>query len=150
MTDLMEYYSIIKAQYFKNSENTTFINEEKPGTISDILSNSSRRMQIVAPEVFFINRVHNLPNIEAVVRHVFHDYSHFITVLSYRDIEVRDKLYNIELEMFEEFPDCRFYFTVSWLSDNNNLITFIKNKEVLFYKSLINAKQERTLKIYYT
>lgn len=97
------------------------------------------RHLIISPENFYITKVCDLPNIEAIAYEILTEAKHFMTILSKRDVETREKIYNIEMEMFATFKNDSFKFSVNYIHNPNELDSIIKNKNVLFHKRLIYA-----------
>ena len=97
------------------------------------------RSLIVNPKNFYIKQVSELPNIEAIVYEILPDARHFMTILSKRDLETREKIYYIEMKMFETFKNESFKFSVSYTHKPYELDSIIKNKNVLFHKRSIYA-----------
>ncbi len=97
------------------------------------------RHLVISPENFYITKVSDLPNIEAIVYEILPDTKHFTTILSKRDIETREKIYNIEMKMFETFKSESFKFSVNHINKPYELDSIIKNKNVLFHKRSIYA-----------
>ncbi len=97
------------------------------------------RHLVISPENFYITKVSDLPNIEAIVYEILPDTKHFTTILSKRDVETREKIYNIEMKMFETFKSESFKFSVNHINKPYELDSIIKNKNVLFHKRSIYA-----------
>lgn len=94
---------------------------------------------IITPENFYLQSICNLPNVEAIICEILPDAKHFITILSKRDLETREKIYNIEMEMFDSYKDKQFRFSVNYIHKQHELNLLIKNKKVLFHKRSIYA-----------
>jgi len=92
-----------------------------------------------SPENFYVNNICELPNIEAIVSEIFSSEKHFMTILSNRDIATREKIYLVELKMFELFSKENFRFSVNYIHKPGELDSLIKNKTVLFHKRPIYA-----------
>lgn len=97
------------------------------------------RSLILNPENYYINNVSDLPNIEAIIYEILPNARHFTTILSKRDLETREKIYNIEMKMFETFKSKNFRFSVNYIHKPDELAAIIKNKNVLFHKRSIYA-----------
>lgn len=97
------------------------------------------RSLILNPENFYIKYVSELPNIEAIVYEILPDARHFTTILSKRDLEIREKIYLIEMKMFETFKNENLRFSVNYIYKPDELAAIIKNKNVIFHKRSIYA-----------
>lgn len=93
----------------------------------------------VSPENYYTYKVSKFNNIEAIVFNELDNVKCFKAILSKRDLEVRDKIYDIELEMFEQYPDQKYYFIVDYITKSNELDSLVKNKKVLYLKPSIHA-----------
>ncbi len=89
------------------------------------------------PENFYVNNICKLPNIEAIVYGVLPTEKHFITILSKRDLMTREKIYLVELKMFDIFKNENFRFSVDYIHNSEELASLIKGKSVLFHKHSI-------------
>lgn len=97
------------------------------------------RSLILNLENFYIKNVSELRNIEAIVYEILPDARHFTTILSKRDLETREKIYVIEMKIFETFKNEKFSFSVNYIHKPDELTAIIKNKNVLFQKRSIYA-----------
>jgi len=93
----------------------------------------------ISPETYYVREISNLSNVEAITTGSFNNYKHFKTILNKRDVEIREKIYKVELEMHEIFENETFVFSIDHLENSQELNTFIKDKSVLFYKQFIYA-----------
>lgn len=91
---------------------------------------------------FYTQKVIGLPNIEAIVYEILSNSQHFMTILSKRDLETREKIYNIEMKMFDTFKNENFKFSVNYINKPDELYSMIKNKNVLFHKNPIYAEHK--------
>ena len=95
-------------------------------------------------EEFYYEHICHLPGVEAILCETLSDITHFITILSTRDVETREKIYRVELNLFELYQDSQVTFSVSYLHNSGDLHTFSNNKKVLFQKQAGYGEQRRT------
>jgi len=89
---------------------------------------------IVSPENTYLNGIYHLPSVKAIVLESTHDVKHFITVLDKRDLETREKIYEVEMRMFDQHPDEQFDFSIYCIDKKKEIDLVLKNKEILYYK----------------
>lgn len=98
------------------------------------------KVDTLSPENFYLQKVSKLPNIEAITYEDLSHIKYFTTILSKRDIDIREHIYDIEMEMFTLYPDSQFNFSVTYLRKPNSLGVLIRNKRVLFHKDSIYGR----------
>ncbi len=128
------------------TKKTLFIEEDN--TYSLIISDLSRMLDglqdtwkplVLSPEKYYTYKVSKLQDIEAIVFYESENIKRFTTILSKRNIEVRDRIYDIELEMFEKYLDLNFYFVVDNITKPTDLNSLITGKRVLYHKPIVHA-----------
>lgn len=87
----------------------------------------------VKAEDFYTQNVHNLPDVKAIVKEKLNDSQYFTTVLSKRNIETREQIYKIELQVFKNFPREYFRFSVRCIANKSDIGYYIINKKLLYY-----------------
>ncbi|SLM28866.1 hypothetical protein MTBBW1_1610028 [Desulfamplus magnetovallimortis] len=104
--------------------------------IQQILEESE---DISRPEIYYLKCVRDLPCVEAVFYQTMPELKCISTVLTTRDLDVTERIYDIEIRVSEKYTGEQFYFRVDWLHDNVDLNSIIKDKRVLFHKRSIDA-----------
>ena len=89
---------------------------------------------VVSPENTYLNQIYHLPSVKTVVLESTHDVKHFITVLDKRDLETREKIYEVEMRMFDQYPEEQFDFSIYCIDKKKEIDLVLKNKEILYYK----------------
>ena len=60
----------------------------------------------------YVDSVSHLPNVKAVALRQTNDTRHFITILDKRNIETREKIYEVEMSIFDRYLNEQFDFSV--------------------------------------
>ena len=89
---------------------------------------------VVSPENTYFNEIYHLPSVKAIVLESTRDVKHFITVLDKRDLETREKIYEVEMRMFDHYPDEQFDFSIYCIDKKKEIDLVLKDKEILYYK----------------
>lgn len=84
-------------------------------------------------EFSYVNLLHQLPSVKAIVCEVTSDVKYLTTILDNRNLETREKIYDIEIQMFDLYPNKQFEFSVCHFDSQKDIDIFIKNKKILFY-----------------
>jgi hypothetical protein len=71
-------------------------------------------------------------------------FRHISTILSKRDVETSERIYEIEMRVSELYPDEQFCFTVDWIHEESDLSLIIRDNKVLFRKGSIYVGQRKT------
>jgi len=116
---------IDQSEWFKYVENPLFI--EKKHNIS------------IPSEISYVQKVCNMPNVEAIVYEKISGFKYITTILNKRDIVTSEKIYKVEMETSELYPNEQFYFNVDWLNETYDINSAIKGKKVIFHKRIIYA-----------
>ena len=130
--------STIKASPFIEEHNTYSLIVSDLSRITDRLQDTWKP-QVLSPEKYYAYEVSKLPNIEAIVFYESENIKRFTTILSKRDIEVREKIYDIELKMIEIYLDFNIYFVIDYITKSTDLNSLITNKRVLYHKPMVHA-----------
>lgn len=88
----------------------------------------------LSPAEFYCQQICRLPGVEAILQEYQPDVTHFITILAHRDLETREKIYAVEMEMFAAYPHLALTFSVSYLPTPHDVSMFLKHRHVLFQK----------------
>lgn len=88
----------------------------------------------ILPEVYYNQNVHVLRDVNAIIYEKIDESQFFTTILSDRNIETREEIYKVELQMFENFPDGNFRFSVRCIPSKIEIDSYIKSKNLLYYK----------------
>jgi hypothetical protein len=115
--------------------------QEEPEEL--FLSLKGRKSLRASMEEFYYEHICHLPGVEAILCEALSDITHFITILSTRDVETREKIYSVELNLFELYQDSQVTFSVSYLHNSGDLHTFSNHKKVLFQKQTGYGEQRR-------
>ena len=107
--------------------------ELKRATFQDIIK------QDVTPELYYLHKISNMPYVEAIITESNNDQKYFTTILSKWAIEIREKIYDVEMEMHEIYTNEEFIFSILHLENSYEIRSILKNKKVLFNKNLIYA-----------
>ena len=120
----------------KDISETVYLTENESDiiTLSDVVVWGGEGHLAVSPENTYLNEIYPLPNVKAVVLESTHDVKHFITVLYKRDIETREKIYDVEMRMFDQYPDEQFDFSIYCIDNKKEIDLVLKDKEILYYK----------------
>lgn len=94
----------------------------------------------ISPETFYLQNVCSLSGIEAITYEDMSGTKYFTTILTERDLLIREKIYDIELKMIELYQNIQFEFSVISLRTPQDLGLLVKNKMILFHKNSIYAK----------
>jgi hypothetical protein len=86
------------------------------------------------PEFYYNQNVHALQDVKAIIYERIDASQCFTAVLSDRNIETREEIYKIELQMFENFPHGNFRFSVRCIPNKSDIDSYIKTKNLLYYK----------------
>ena len=86
------------------------------------------------PKDLYTQNIHTLQDVKVIIYEILNDSQNFTTVLSKRNVETREQIYKTELQMFENFPLLNFQFSVRCITNENDIDSYIKNKELLYYK----------------
>ncbi|MEE4355774.1 MAG: hypothetical protein V2I97_04845 [Desulfococcaceae bacterium] len=116
---------IDQSEWFKDVEKCLFI--EKKHNIS------------IPSEISYVQKVCNMPSVEAIVYEKISGYKYITTILNKRDIVTSGKIYEVEMEISELYPNEQFYFNVDWLHETYDINSAIKGKKVIFHKRIIYA-----------
>jgi len=121
---------------WKHIYETVYLTENESYTIplDNVVVLGGEGHLVVSPENTYLNGIYLLPSVKAVVLESTHDVKHFITVLDKRDLETREKIYEVEMRMFDLYPDEQFDFSVYCIDKKEEIDLMLKNKEILFYK----------------
>lgn len=109
-------------------------NESDVITIGNVVVLGGEGLLVVSPEHTYLKEIYHLPNVKAVVLESTHDVKHFITVLDKRDLETREKIYEVEMRMFDQYPGEQFDFSIYCIDKKKDVDPVLKNKEILYYK----------------
>lgn len=85
-------------------------------------------------EYTYLELIHGLPSVKAIVCEPISNIKHFITILNKRDIETREEIYRVEMKMFDMYPNKQFQFSIYHFQIQKDLDTFIKNKNILYFE----------------
>ncbi len=96
----------------------------------------------IDPFSYYLSKILELTDIEAVIYEKKDHYYFFETITTKRNIETNSRIYDFEIEMFDKFNDYTFNFAVTSLDDDLQLDFLIINKNVIFIKNTIYAKNE--------
>lgn len=85
-------------------------------------------------EYTYLELIHGLPSVKAIVCESISNIKHFITVLNKRDIETREEIYKVEMKMFDMYPNKQFQFSIYHFQNQKDLDIFIRNKNILYFE----------------
>ncbi len=85
-------------------------------------------------EYTYLELIHGLLSVKAIVCESISNIKHFITILNKRDVETREKIYRVEMKMFDMYPNKQFQFSIYHFQIQKDLDTFIKNKNILYFE----------------
>lgn len=120
----------------KDTYETVYLTENESDIITsgNVVVLEGEGHLVVSPENTYLNAIYHLPNVKAVVLESTHYVKHFITVLDKRDIEIREKIYDVEMRMFDQYPDEQFDFSIYCIDNKKEIDLVLKDKEILYYK----------------
>lgn len=120
----------------KDTYETVYLTENESDiiTLGNVVVLEGEGHLAVSPENTYLNAIYHLPNVKAVVLESTHGVKHFITVLDKRDIETRGKIYDVEIRMFDQYPDEQFDFSIYCIDKKKEIDMVLKDKEILYYK----------------
>jgi len=120
----------------KDTSETVYLTENESDiiTLGNVVVLGGEGHLVVSPENTYLNEIYHLPSVKAVVLESTHDVKHFITVLDKRDLETREKIYEVEMRMFDHYPDEQFDFSIYCIDKKKEIDLALKNKEILYYK----------------
>jgi len=121
------YYRVV---YPAESENTVSFIEP----IDYSVHTESEEFFVDIPEYTYTESIHILPGVKAIVCEHISDVKHLITILNKRNLETREKIYRVEMKMFDLYPNMQFQFSVYCFSDQEELDISIKNKNILYFE----------------
>lgn len=144
-TDKLDWFRFIENS---SSSYATFIivHDETQSTMASRLSNIYFEQlenwgDISLPaESYYSFKVQRLPNLEAIIFSENNNIKYLTTILSMRDTKTREKIYDIELDLYDYYPDQNFYFIVDYISSQDQLHLSIKDKNVLYYKPPVHVR----------
>lgn len=84
---------------------------------------------------FYIQKVKNLPNVRAILSEALPDSKHLLTVLNVRNLDTRERIYEIEMQMYDNYPNGKYTFSIKHIQDSHELHLFLKDKTALLVKS---------------
>ena len=121
---------------WKDISETVYLIENESYTIplGNVVVLGGEGHLVVSPENTYLNEIYHLPSVKAVVLESTHDVKHFITVLDKRDLETREKIYEVEMTMFDHYPDEQFDSSIYCIDKKKEIDLVVKNKEILYYK----------------
>ncbi|QTA79510.1 Uncharacterized protein dnl_17810 [Desulfonema limicola] len=93
----------------------------------------------IPSEISYVQKVCNMPDVEAIVYEKISGFKYITTILNKRDIVTSEKIYEVEMEISELYPNEQFYFNVDWLHETYDINSAIKGKKVIFHKRIIYA-----------
>jgi hypothetical protein len=128
-----QYQGYVNNSQWTVYENTIagYLNEDQPEIHKITLTVDEPAF---LPEVFYNQNVHALQDVKAIILERIDDSQCFTAVLSDRNIETREEIYKIELQMFEKFPHGNFRFSVRCIPSKSDIDSYIKTKNLLFYE----------------
>lgn len=121
-------------------ETSTMICKEQEESEEFFISPQGKKSLRTSAQEFYREHIRHLPGVEAILCETLSDITHFMTILSTRDVETREKIYSVEMQMFDVYTNDQLTFSVSYLHHPENLYMFIKNKNVLFLKQTVYGK----------
>lgn len=122
------YYKVV---YPTEIESTVTL-VETTGSSAELLGYTEELLDLT--EYTYLEIIHGLPSVKAIVCESISDVKHFITILDKRDIETREKIYRVEMRMFDLYPNKQFQFSVYHFHSQEDIDIFIKNKNILFFE----------------
>ncbi|MBU3980991.1 MAG: hypothetical protein KKG97_06715 [Proteobacteria bacterium] len=122
------YYKVVYPTEIESAE--TFV--EVTGSSVELLGYTEELLDLT--EYTYLEIIHGLPSVKAIVCESTPDVKHFITILDKRDIETREKIYRVEMRMFDLYPNKQFQFSVYHFHSQKDIDIFIKNKNILFFE----------------
>lgn len=85
-------------------------------------------------EYTYLELIHGLRSVKAIVCESISDIKHFITILDKRDIETREEIYKVEMKLFDLYPNKQIQFSIYSFQNQKDLDIFIKNKKLLYFE----------------
>ncbi len=143
ISNVVRYYQIEQKECdwwinvnWKDISETVYLIENESYTIplGNVVVLGGEGHLVVSPENTYLNEIYHLPSVKAVVLESTHDVKHFITVLDKRDLETREKIYDVEMRVFDHYPDEQFDFSIYCIDKKKEIDLVLKNKEILYYK----------------
>ena len=121
---------------YKDTSETVYLTENESDiiTLGNVVVIGSEGHLVVSSENTYLNQIYHLPSVKAVVLESTRDVKHFITVLDKRDLETREKIYEVEMRMFDHYTDEQFDFSIYCVDKKEEIDLVLKNKEILYYK----------------
>jgi len=120
----------------KDISETVYLTENESDiiTLGNVVVLGGEGHLTVSPENTYLNEIYHLPSVKVVVLESNHDVKHLITVIDKRDIETREKIYDVEMRMFDQYPDEQFDFSIYCIDNKKEIDLVLKDKEILYYK----------------
>lgn len=89
----------------------------------------------ISPNHFYNSNIYKLQSVKAIVCEVVNNVTYLKTILSKRDVETREKIYEVEMRMFDRFKDVHFEFSTDYFRTPQELSMLLVNKTILFYEA---------------
>jgi len=118
-------------------ETTIMMCKEQEESEEFFISPQGKKSLRTSAQDFYHEHIRHLPGVEAILCETLSDITHFLTILSARDVETREKIYRVEMDMFDGYKNTQLTFSVSYLHNPEDLYMFIKNRNVLFLKQAV-------------
>lgn len=110
---------------------------------TEVVNPSDEREQKSIYHDFYINKVSNFYEVIAITYQKSGDYHHYEVIFSEENPDVFEQICDIELEMYEKYPEAHFYFTTQLIENLDDEIKIVKqSRNIIYWQELIYADQD--------
>ena len=141
--NFLKYKTIGMTNSFEDENSRLYIDVVKEIMTEGDISNEIINLNI-SPEYFYLHSIPQSTTIEAITTDINNNNKYFTTFFSKRDVDLRNKIYEIEIKLHENYKNNNFIFSIEHIDNSDEINSYIKNKTVIFCKPIKYAEFDKT------